>query len=106
MAGGISTKALRQYRTLLVGSLLVLLLVALGVAFIAWRSANEAIEAIERTQVTHEVLEALLRVRVDTNRLLTDLTMVALAGASGGLSEGQARVAEVFHVKHGRIVSH
>ncbi len=104
MAGGISTKALRQYRTLLVGSLLVLLLVVLGVAFIAWRSANEAIEAIERTQVTHEVLEALLRVRVDTNRLLTDLTMVALAGASGGLSEGQAEArirADITRVREG-----
>lgn len=104
MAGGISTKALRQYRTLLVGSLLVLLLVVLGVAYIAWRSANEAIEAIERTQLTHQVLEALLRVRVDTNRLLTDLTMVALAGASGGLSEGQAEArirADITRVREG-----
>lgn len=104
MEGGFSTKALTQYRTLLVGSLLVLLLVVLSVAYIAWRSANEAIEAIERTQLTHQVLEALLRVRVDTNRLLTDLTMVALAGASGGLSEGQAEArirADIARVREG-----
>lgn len=95
---------LGEYRTLLVGFLLSLLLVTLSVAFLGWRSANEATDAIERTQQAHDVLDGLLRVRVDTNRLLTDLTVAALGGGDEGLTEGQAEArirAELERVRAG-----
>lgn len=81
-----------QYRTLLVAFLLCLLAVTLALAFVAWRGAQVALAANERTQLAHEVLGGLLRIRVDTNRLITDLTVVALTGSESGLTEGQAPV--------------
>jgi signal transduction histidine kinase len=95
---------LLEYRTLLAGFLLSLLAVTLGVAYLGWRGSNEAIEELERTRLAHDVLEGLLRVRVDTNRLLTDLTVVALAGGQRGLTEGDAEArlrADIARVRSG-----
>jgi two-component system, OmpR family, sensor kinase len=82
---------LGEYRTLLVGFLLSLLLVTLSVSFLGWRGAARAADATTRARVAHEVLDGLLRVRVDANRLLTDLTVAALAGGDDGLTEGKAQ---------------
>src|SRR5687768_11370814 len=92
-----------MYRTILVSTFLGLLAIALACAGLAWLGASDARYHLERTRLSHEVLEAHIQLDVRAYKLFKQLTDTLLTHGARKLDQAaaQRRLADQFEaVRH------